>query len=134
MLAQAARHGIAGARWVRGDAARLPFASGSFDVVASFRFVRHLEPAARIAVLRELARVSRRFVVVELLLGAGLVWRTKRLVHERAWAENLASRRPSHAQVVEELASAGLRLVRRHALIAGVSQPHVYVGEVLLRK
>jgi ubiquinone/menaquinone biosynthesis C-methylase UbiE len=131
MLTEARRHGIAGARYIQGDATRLPFPSGSFDVVTSMRFLRHLESPSRIAVFRELARVSRRFVVVELLVREGLVWHTKRVLHVPEWSRKLAVRRPTHEEAKDELARAGLRVLRRHALIAHVSQPHLYVCEVV---
>lgn len=130
MLAAARAHGLAGVRWVAGDATALPFAAKSFDVLVSTRFLRHLDAGGRLAVFRELARVARRFVVVELLLGAGLVWRVKQLVHDAGWNRDVGARRPSHEGLVRELESAGLRFVARHALLAGVSQPHVYVCEV----
>ena len=58
------------AAWnIQGDATRLPFAERSFDLVVTTRFLRHLDAPARIAVLRELARVSRGIVLVELVLG-----------------------------------------------------------------
>lgn len=130
MLAEAARHGLATARWVQGDATRLPFRDASFDVVTSCRFLRHLDAAGRTAVFRELARVSRRLVVVELLLGEGLVWATKRAVHDRAWSDARAHQRPADAEARRELEAAGLRVRRRHALIPWVSQPHFFVCEV----
>jgi 2-polyprenyl-6-hydroxyphenyl methylase/3-demethylubiquinone-9 3-methyltransferase len=43
------------ARYLRGDALRLPFANGSFDVVASMDFLEHVEDPA--AAIREAARV-----------------------------------------------------------------------------
>jgi ubiquinone/menaquinone biosynthesis C-methylase UbiE len=127
MLGAAKAHALPGVSWVAGDATRLPFATGSFDVVLSTRFVRHLESPGRVAVFRELARVSRRFVVVELLLGTGLVSFVKRLTHSRAWREEIAPRRPTHETVVRELEASGLLVLARHALIPAVSQPHLYV-------
>jgi len=116
-------------RRVAGDAGRLPFASRSFDVVVSTRFVRHLDAEGRVAVFRELARVTRRHVLVDVLLGTGLVWAFKRTVKGRAWAEETGKRRPAHREVVAELEASGLRVVSRHALLPWVSQPHVYVCE-----
>ena len=47
-------------RLVRADAQRLPFASGSFDVVLAINVLHNLERAACIDALREITRVSRR--------------------------------------------------------------------------
>jgi len=93
------------------------------------RFVRHLDAEGRVAVFRELARVTRRHVLVDVLLGTGLVWAFKRTVKGRAWAEETGKRRPAHREVVAELEASGLRVVSRHALLPWVSQPHVYVCE-----
>ena len=48
---------------VRGSAARLPFATDSFDAVICCRLLHHLPPAERAEVARELCRVSRSLVV-----------------------------------------------------------------------
>jgi SAM-dependent methyltransferase len=128
MLGEAKRAHPEAGEWVRGDATRLPFAKGSFDVVVTTRFVRHLDAVGRIAVFRELARVSRGVVVVELLLASGLVWRWKKLTHSKEWVDETAARRPTHDEAMSELSMAGLRVARRHALIARISQPHIYVA------
>jgi ubiquinone/menaquinone biosynthesis C-methylase UbiE len=60
-LGAVARGGVAALRAVRGEAARLPFATGSFDGATALEVLEHvLDPAA---VARELLRVARRFVV-----------------------------------------------------------------------
>jgi SAM-dependent methyltransferase len=131
VLLREARQRRAGAAvWVLGDATALPFRTGSFDVVVSTRFLRHLDAGGRRAVFEELRRVSRRRVVVDVLLGAGLVWRWKQLYKARAWLDDVAPKRPDHATLVSELEAAGLRYVRRHGLTPGVSQPYLYVAEV----
>jgi ubiquinone/menaquinone biosynthesis C-methylase UbiE len=52
------------ARRVRGDAFQLPFAEGSFDVVAAALFFHHLSDAECAEVLRGMYRVARRRVIV----------------------------------------------------------------------
>ncbi len=63
MLAEAQRRTRAANRthwsFVRGDAFSLPFATASFDLVFSVRFVRRLEPAGRAGLYAELRRVLR---------------------------------------------------------------------------
>ena len=130
MIEQAKRDHVSAGTWVRGDAFRLPFPSNTFDAVVSTRFLRHLDAKGRTAVFKELARVSRGLVIVELLIGEGLVWRWKRLTHSAAWSADATPRRPTHAQSIEELASAGLTVTARHALISFISQPHAYVCKV----
>lgn len=55
-----------GVRWVRGDATRLPFAPGSFELVASFGALGHFLPADRPALfagVRDVLRPGGRFVL-----------------------------------------------------------------------
>lgn len=79
-----------GSRVVRGDALRLPFRSGSFDVALCTLTLHHFTDTEAVALLREMARVARRLVLVNDLertranywgarLLAATVWRTNRL-------------------------------------------------------
>lgn len=49
----------------QGDATRLPFDNDSFDVVTCIGLLMHLDAETRVAVLKELARISRRPLVVQ---------------------------------------------------------------------
>ena len=51
--------------FMRTDAGRLPFRSGSIEIVFSIRFFHLIDQQTRLAVLTELARVAKRGVVVE---------------------------------------------------------------------
>ena len=70
-------------RLVAADAAALPIRESAADIVTSALTLHHLEPAAAVASLREMAAVARRAVVVNDLLRArlafGLVWLVTRL-------------------------------------------------------
>lgn len=58
-------HGAPGTRFVQGSALDLPFAAGTFDVTVCWRLLHHFATAEeRLRLLRELARVTRRAVVV----------------------------------------------------------------------
>jgi SAM-dependent methyltransferase len=53
---------------VRGDALRLPFADGSFDVATCCMFLHHLETPDAVQVLREMDRITRRgWIAADLL-------------------------------------------------------------------
>jgi SAM-dependent methyltransferase len=51
--------------FVCADAERLPFSDGAVDCVASIRFLHHVDPARRVVMLREMARVSRRWLLLD---------------------------------------------------------------------
>jgi ubiquinone/menaquinone biosynthesis C-methylase UbiE len=58
---RANRHRIAG---VVGDATRLPFRSGSVDLVTSAHFFHHFEPDENVVILNEASRVARVAVAI----------------------------------------------------------------------
>lgn len=97
---------------VRCDAERLPFADASFDLVLSIRFLFHVPPELRAGILREFARVSRRFVVVDVRHKYCYATHTKRL---RAWmlGRRPPSKRASLAEIDRDVEVAGLRLLNR---------------------
>lgn len=63
---------------VVGDGCQLPFADASFDCVVSTDVLEHLRPAKRIALLRELSRVSRKHLLFSYSM-ANSRWRLIRL-------------------------------------------------------
>jgi ubiquinone/menaquinone biosynthesis C-methylase UbiE len=103
------------------DAARLPFADRSFDLVLSVRFLLHVPKDLRAEVMREMGRVSRRWVVVDVrhkycLTTVGKRWRA------RIAGRELPSARSSLAEIDEDVRRAGLRLVKRTWLSPGFSE------------
>ncbi len=111
---------------VRCDAARLPFADGSFDLVMSIRFLFHVPRALRAGILREFARVSRRFVVVDVRHKYCYATHTKR------WKARLLGRPPptpraSLSEIGRDFADAGLAIERRIWLAPGLSEKMLVV-------
>jgi len=107
MLAAAAeRH--RDARYVAADLVRLPFPDHAFDAALCIRFL-HLvrERELRIAVLRELARVSRVGLVVDYRHSRTLRVLGRRLRH-RLGLRDRAPSNPSPAAIRGELAEANL--------------------------
>lgn len=87
-----------------GSAAALPFASGAFDAVVCHRLLHHIPGrTARVAILRELARVARRAVVFSFSDATTLKGRWQRLRGRHHKRIALTPR-----EVVEEAAEAGL--------------------------
>jgi len=55
-----------------GDARRMPFEDSSFDIVVSFRFLQSIVSLSdAVDVIREIARVSRQYAVLELDVRVG---------------------------------------------------------------
>ena len=73
----------------RADAEALPYAAGEFDFVVCWRLFHLLPPAASERVLRELARVCRGEIVLEVFGveqgGAGAAWLRAGKARLRAW-------------------------------------------------
>jgi SAM-dependent methyltransferase len=93
-----------GARVVRADAARAPFASNSFDLATSFDVMQCLEPDA--AVVREMARMVRPGGAVVVTMAALEMLRGD---HSESWQE---VRRYTPATAKALLVQAGLRVER----------------------
>ena len=98
--------------YVQCDAKYLPFGSNSFDVVVSGRFLHHLyhlPQVERLQVMREFARVSRRWVLGDFNIQYGLKYYMNK-VRSILKGKPLKSERMPAAEVFEELAEAGLRV------------------------
>jgi len=112
---------------VEADLLALPFAEGSFDAVVCIRFLHHLPSGRlRVAGLRELARVSSRYVVVSFFDYAS-VWALR-----QAWRHLRGKVKPgaiSLARFQAEAAQAGLRFLRSVHVLPGLSEEQVLVFE-----
>jgi ubiquinone/menaquinone biosynthesis C-methylase UbiE len=97
--------------YVQCDAERLPYCDAGFDLVLTGRFMHHLPPDVRVQVLREFARVSAGWVVIDFNMQYGLKYHLRRA---RSFLKGRPSdrQRMSPAQVFAELAEAGLRVER----------------------
>ena len=100
--------------YVQCDAKYLPFSNNSFDVVVSGRFLHHLfhlPQSERLQVMREFARVSRRWVLGDFNIQYGLKYYVNR-VRSVLKRERLKSQRMTATEVFEELTRAGLQVER----------------------
>ena len=105
--------GIAGRlEYVQCDAKYLPFGSNTFDLVVSGRFLHHLyhfPRAERIQVIRELARVSQKWVVGDFNMQYGLKYYINK-ARSILKGTQLKSQRMTAAKVFEELTEVGLQV------------------------
>ena len=114
--------------YVRADAERLPFADGAFDCVMSIRFLFHVDPATRVRIVREMARVSRRWLVLDYRHKYSYryaIWRLR-------WTLGLTRTplaRVSSADLRRELAEAGVHIVEIYPIARVFSDKWVVLGE-----
>jgi ubiquinone/menaquinone biosynthesis C-methylase UbiE len=114
--------------FAQGDAERLPFADRSFDCVISIRFLFHIDPVTRVRILREMGRVSRRWVIVDYRHRHSyryFMWRLR-------WMLGLTSeklRRVSRQDVEHEMRTAGLAVKHVIPVTRIFSDKWIVVGE-----
>jgi ubiquinone/menaquinone biosynthesis C-methylase UbiE len=95
---------------VQCDGEYLPFKDRSLDVVFSLRFMFHVPREVRIRILQEMARVSRRWLIVDFRHCYNFRWCFRRLCHGLGLAKRIGEVW-SWASLRREVAEAGLRLV-----------------------
>ena len=99
--------------YMRADAEALPLADGAVDCVLSIRFLHHIDPQTRIRILKEMARVSSGWLILD--------YRHKYSYRYATWKLRRAlglTRKPlarvNRRQVEEEIVQAGLEIVSVH--------------------
>jgi ubiquinone/menaquinone biosynthesis C-methylase UbiE len=100
------------------DGRFLPFADDSFDIAHASLVLHHFEPPAAVELLREMARVARRGVIVNDLVRGRLSWLGAWLLSHLATTNRFTrhdaslsvSRAYSVAELTSLLAAAGLRV------------------------
>jgi len=105
---RAARLGIR-AGFIHGDASRLPFGPDAVDAVFCNRLLHHiLKPEERSVILRELRRVSRRYVVISFFDYQGFA-AVRRLLKSLKGSKPKYAGQPSREQFEREAGACGLR-------------------------
>lgn len=110
------------------DLERLDVPDNSYDLVSCIRLFHHLDTAAREKILRELARVSRRHVLVNMSLSTPY-YRARRSL-KRTLRQPISTTSSTWAEIAREAEAAGLRIERRRLVLPLVSENLV----VLYRK
>lgn len=93
------------------DGERLPFRDGTFDCVMTIRFLFHLTPEARVNVLREFGRVTRRWVLADYRHRYSLRY-LKQAAGHRLGLRGPVEPRVSRTEMNRELDAAGLQVCR----------------------
>ena len=96
------------ARWRQLDLDRLEAHADAFDLVTCIRLFHHLDSSARGRTLQELARVARRFVMVNVAYSSPL-YRLRRRA-KRALGQDVSRTSSTWAEILAESEAAGLRV------------------------
>jgi len=113
---------------VQADAEHLPLRAGAVDCVMSIRFLFHCDAATRVRILREMQRVSRRWLIVDYRHRYSYRWVKWRVL--RALGLTRAPlERVTTAQLHAEFAGAGLTVRRIVAVNRVFSDKWVVLGE-----
>jgi ubiquinone/menaquinone biosynthesis C-methylase UbiE len=96
---------------VRCDAEGLPYRDNGFDVVLSIRFLFHLPTDVRRRIIREMARVSREWLILDYRHRYTLKYALKRFKRLLGLSRE-DYRRVSRQEIADDFRQAGLDLVR----------------------
>ena len=108
------------------DAENMELDDSSIDCITCVRLMGHIPPENRIKMLREMARVSKKWVVPT-FYKSGLLTKLKRTV-KIALTGNKAPWFPAnHKNILKEIDAAGLKLVDKFPVLPGVSQAVTYL-------
>jgi len=113
---------------VQADAERLPLRTGSIDCVLSIRFMFHVDPATRVRILREMRRVSRRWLVVDYRHRYSYRW-VKWRVARTLGLTRRPLERVTTAQLHQEFGAAGLAVRRIFPVTRVFSDKWIVLGE-----
>jgi ubiquinone/menaquinone biosynthesis C-methylase UbiE len=97
--------------YVQADAENLPFPDNSLDCVLSIRFMHHIDPGTRIRILRDMARVSCRWMIIDYRHRYSFRYRM-RAVKLRFGLTKRVLPRVSREELDHEFRSAGIELVK----------------------
>ncbi len=114
--------------FVQADAEQLPYPDDAFDCVTSIRFLHHVDGEARVNILRELGRVSGRWLIVDLRHRYSyhwLKWGVKRLFGRVSRMPPRLTRR----QLESEMTQAGLRIVKVFSVAPIFSDKWIVLAE-----
>jgi SAM-dependent methyltransferase len=97
----------------RMNAEKLPFADGSLDLVISIRFLMHVPKDVRIRIFREYARVTKRWVVIDVRHKYCLNLWWKKFRRALGLKVKVPEHRYSMRELHADLAEGGLRIQRK---------------------
>jgi ubiquinone/menaquinone biosynthesis C-methylase UbiE len=114
------------------NALALPFEADSFDVGTLSLTLHHFDGDEQVQVLRELARVARRCVIVNELRRTRLNYLGARFLATTVWRGNRLTRHDGPLSVLRAFTPAELRLLATAAGMRGVVFKHYFQRVVLV--
>jgi len=114
MREAAASSGVAHPRiagYVQADGEALPFSDQSLDCVVSIRFMFHVDPITRRRILREMGRVSTRWLIIDYRHKYSARWVSWRIRHALGLLDQVPER-VSRSDLQSEFRDAGLSIRR----------------------
>jgi SAM-dependent methyltransferase len=114
--------------YVQADAEALPFRAGAVDCVLSIRFMFHVDPATRVRILREMGRVTRRWLIIDYRHRYTLRYAKRKLL-ARLGLGLPPAERVSSAGLAAEFEQAGLSLRKVIPVTRWFSDKWIVVGE-----
>lgn len=131
-IAEAESEGFPELSISRADALALPFESQSFDVATLSLALHHFDGDDQVQVLRELARVTRRCVIVNELHRTRLNYLGARVLAATLWRGNRLTRHDGPLSVLRAFTPAELRALADAAGMRGVVFKHYFQRVVLV--
>jgi ubiquinone/menaquinone biosynthesis C-methylase UbiE len=110
------------------DLDRLAMEDDSVDLVTCIRLLHHIDSPARARILRECARVTRRFVIINVSYSSPLYRLRRRL--KQAMGQGVSAASSTWTEIEQEAESAGLRIETAQFVFPVVTEDLV----LLLRK
>jgi ubiquinone/menaquinone biosynthesis C-methylase UbiE len=121
-----AADGVVG--YLQADAERLPFRTGGVDCVICIRFFLHVDSAARVRILREMQRVSRRWLIIDYrhrYSSRYLLWRLRKVLG----LTKTELSRVSRVQLEQEFREAGWTIREVIPVVRFFSDKWIVVGQ-----
>lgn len=120
--------------YVHADATHLPFRSKSLSCVTTIRFLGHIPPAIRSEILREMARVSQRYIIADYCISNPIINLRRRLDYwfrGKSWgfAQNWGWQSIPKYQLENEFQLAGLKAVKWFAKVRFLSDAWIILLE-----
>lgn len=113
--------------YVKCDAEAMPFDDNRFDAVLSIRFLFHLPPETRRKAMKEMARVSRQWVIVDYRHKYTIKYMLKRLKANLGLTSKRYDRM-SRREIEEDFREAGLEIVKIFPTFPLLSDKWVILG------